>query len=338
MVRPGLTLMLKYLGYRTLSAICGFLPRRLQYAISHRIADLHYLLDGHARRCAIANMRVVLGPVAPESKVRQEARWIFRSFGMYLCEFMGLKSRFGAEFIDEHVQVRGRENLDAALAKGRGAILCTAHYSSWELGGPIVAHMKYPITILTLMQPDARTNALFVSLREARGVKVVHTQSGARAVLKALRQNEVIAIVADRQTGGPAVGVKLFGRRASLPQGPWRIAHQSGAVMLPTFLSRRFNNDYVLEIGAPIELVDGSRDEQMAAMAQAWVECLEARVRTDPCQWAVFRPVWDDDGAMTAGPDRVAGDKKARLNGNGADVFPPEGEKEMLSNRSEETE
>jgi KDO2-lipid IV(A) lauroyltransferase len=292
--------MLKYLGYRSLSTICGILPRKAQYAISNRIADLHYLLDGYARRCAIANMRVVLGPAAPEARVRQEARWIFRSFGMYLCEFMGQR-RFNADFLDKHVQIRGREHLDAALAKGRGAILCAAHYSSWELGGMIVAHAKYPITALTLEQSDPRTNALFVELRTSRGVKVAQTQTGARSILKALRQNEVVAIVGDRQTGGPTVGVKLFGRKASLPQGPWRIAHTSGATLLPTFVARRFNNDYVLEIGAPIEvgeageMGEGRREEQMAAMAQQWAQCLEARVRTDPCQWAVFRPVWDDD-------------------------------------------
>jgi len=289
--------MLKYYGYRALSGICGFLPRRLQYAISHRIADLHYLCDGAARRHAMATMRAILGPCVSESKVRREARWVFRSFGMYLCEFMGQR-RFGPAFIDKHVEVRGREHLDAALARGRGAILCTAHYSSWELGGPIVAHMKYPITVLTLMHPDPRINALFVELRASRGVKVVHSQSGARAVLKTLRQNETVAIVADRTTGGPVTGVKLFGRHASLPQGPWRIAHVSGAALLPTFVSRRFNNDYVLEIGAPIGMSDGSRDENMAAMAQAWAGCLEARVRADPCQWAVFRPMWDDDSSV----------------------------------------
>jgi len=286
--------MLKHLGFKLITALADFLPRRVQYWISHRVADLHYMLDRRANRAVKANLRVILGEDASDAAIRAEARWVFRSFGMYLCEFFGHR-RFGKRFVDEHVVVQGRENLDAALKAGRGAIFCSGHYSNWELGGTIVAHMGYPLWAVVQMHADPRTNAMFVAQREAMGINVVHSETGAVAVLKALRRNETVALIADRPTGGPVVGVTLFGRRTYLPQGPWRIAVASGAALLPTFVYRRFNNQYTMEI-APALIIpaEGSREERMAALAQSWALCLEARLKADPSQWATFYRVWDD--------------------------------------------
>jgi KDO2-lipid IV(A) lauroyltransferase len=127
------------------------------------------------------------------------------------------------------------------------------------------------------------------------GVNVVHSEQGATAALKALRRNETVALIADRPTGGPVVGVTLFGKLTYLPQGPWRIAVASGAALLPTFVYRRFNNQYTMEIGPALPVQEtGTREERMAALAQSWARCLEARLKADPSQWATFYRVWDD--------------------------------------------
>ncbi|HYF52488.1 MAG TPA: lysophospholipid acyltransferase family protein [Planctomycetota bacterium] len=286
--------MLKHLGFRLITTLADLLPRTVQYWIAHRVADAHYMLDRPARKAVLANLRVILGADASEAALKAEARWVFRSFGMYLCEFFGHR-RFGRKFVDEHVVVQGRENLDAALKAGRGAIFCSGHYSNWELGGTIVAHLGYPLWAVVQQHADTRTNAMFVSQREAMGINVVHSEHGAVAALKALRRNETVALIADRPTGGPVIGVTVFGKRTYLPQGPWRIALASGTALLPTFVHRRFNNQYTFDIGAALPLpTDGTREERMAALAQSWANCLEARVKSDPSQWAVFYRVWDD--------------------------------------------
>jgi lauroyl/myristoyl acyltransferase len=286
--------MLKHLGFKAIVGLAAVLPRRVQYWIAHRVADAHYLLDRKARAAVCANLRVILGDDARESVIRHEARWVFRSFGMYLCEFFG-HSRFARNFCDKHVIVQGRENLDAALALGHGAIFCSGHYSNWELGGTVVARLGYPIWAITQMHADPRTNAMFVGQREAAGVHVVHSQHGAKAAMKALRANETVAVLGDRTTGGPVVAVQLFGKTTYLPQGPWRMALATGAPILPTFVHRRFSGSYTLEFGPPVAVPErGTRDERMAAMAQSWAATLEARLRADPSQWAVFYRVWDD--------------------------------------------
>src|SRR5205823_4752648 len=141
-----------------------------------------------------------------------------------------------------------------ALAQGRGAIFCSAHYSNWELGGPIVANMGHRVVIVAQMHADPAVNDIFVGQREKAGVKVVPSQHGAKGALRALRQNQPVALLGDRTTGGPVVAVTLFGHTVNLPQGPWRIALVSGAPLLPTFVYRRCNQNFTFNIGAAIEV------------------------------------------------------------------------------------
>jgi lauroyl/myristoyl acyltransferase len=239
-------------------------------------------------------LNVVLGTAVTNDERTLVTRCIFRSFAAYLCEFFGYE-RFGPEFIAQHVTVKGLEHLNTALAQGRGAILCSAHYSNWELGAAVVAHLGHPISAIVQMHKSPSTNKLFVERRMRHGVRVVHSNQGALAALKALQRNETVAILGDRTTGGPEVRVTLFGKWINLPQGPWRLALSSGAALLPTFVHRNSAAGYELEFHAPLDIpCDGPRSQRMSCLAQAWAASLETRIKTDPTQWAVFHKVWND--------------------------------------------
>jgi len=312
--------MLTRVGFKAITALTGALPRSWQYALARRVADIYYLADRCARENVKANLRCILGENASNAAVCNEARSVFRSFGMYICEFFGIR-HFGHAFIDEHVIVHGRENLDAALAKGRGVIFCSAHYSNWELGAMVVARLGYPITAVVQSHADPRTNDLFVQQRVNAGVNVVATQHGAKGALRALRRNQTVALMGDRTTGGPVVPVLLFGKQALLPQGPWRIAQTTGAALLPTFVHRRFDDQFTLEIGSAIQTSnEGDLSERMVALAQAWTHCLEARLRTDPSQWAVFSRLYADPSLVKKVTENELGGARVVETGTGSEV------------------
>src|SRR6185436_4909268 len=172
--------MLTYHAFKAITVIASSLPRGLQYHTACGLSDLYRLANHRSRNAVKSNMRVVLGAKASEAAVRRETRLAFHSFGMYLCEFFGYR-RFGPEYLDEHVRVVGREHLDRALARGRGCLLVSGHYSNWELGASMVGHMGYPILIVAQMHRDPRVNELFVGQRAKHGVTVAHTEQGAIA-------------------------------------------------------------------------------------------------------------------------------------------------------------
>lgn len=295
-------MMIGYLAYSSLTFICARLPFSIQYGVARCLSCVAHVVAGGSRAAVRSNLRTVLGKDADEGEIRRLTRRTFRSFGRYLCEFFGAAG-CDRSFLDRNVRVVGRGNLDAALAKGRGLLFVSGHYSNWELGAFVVGRLGYRILIVAQIHSDPRVNELFVRARAVHGVEVVPTVNGARAALRALRENRPVAILGDRSTGGPTVGVTLCGQATGFPQGPWRLALDTGAPLLPTFMRRETDGSYTLSIGEPLEWPDrGTREERMAALAQAFAEALEARLREDPTQWAAFYPVWTfEQREMTAG-------------------------------------
>ena len=283
-----------YWAFKSLSALSSVLPRFIPYSISVPLSELYYLLDGTARRCVASNLKTVLGPQATPAEIRRQSRRAFRSFGRYLCEFFNAGPR-SVDFVDNHVHVTGRENLDAALAGGKGCFFVSGHYSNWEMGAFKVGRLGYPIVAFTLAHDDKKVNDLFVSRRAAYGVSVMHTHGGVRPVLRALRENKPVAMLGDRTTGGPTVRVRLCGRETEFPQGPWRMAAETGTPILPTFMIRRADGGYDLRIGAALN-ASRVEDKQACAiqLAQDWAHAFENMLMEDPSQWTVFKPVWSD--------------------------------------------
>lgn len=286
-----------YLAYRAIRRLTTQLSLPTQYKIARFAANSYYKFDRHARDSVCANLAVVLGKDSASPELRDMAQKVFQSFGRYLTEFFGFE-RFSGLYIDRKVMIQGRQHVDAALKAGRGALFCSGHYSNWELGPAAVAHMGYPIMAVTQMHTHPRINKLFVQQRAQRGVEVVHSREGAYRAMKALKKNRTVAMLGDRPTGGPTVEVEWFGRKTLLPQGPWRIALKTRAALLPTFMLRRPDHSYFMEICAPIPIpMYNDQDANVRAMAQEWAQRWEARVRYDPSQWEVFQPIWNTERA-----------------------------------------
>lgn len=281
-----------YHAYALLTRACARLPFGLQYWMARRFAGIAHVLAAKARNGVRANLRVMLAGRGGEGEVRRLTRETFDSFGRYLCEFFGAAG-WDQAFFERHVRVVGREHLDAALSLGRGMLFVSGHYSNWELGAFVVGRLGYRILIVAQIHEDPRVNDLFVRARAVHGVEVAPTAKGARAALRALRDNRPVAILGDRPTGGRTVDVRLCGQTTAFPQGPWRLALDTGAPLLPTFMRREPDGSYTLLIDAPIDRPEGgAREERMAGMAQSFAAVLERRLREDPTQWAAFYPVW----------------------------------------------
>lgn len=284
--------MIGYWAYRSLTFICARLPFPLQYGVARLLSGVGHAVARRARAGVRENLRTVMGRQTDEREIHRLTRRTFHSFGRYLCEFFGAAGCDQA-FFSKNVKVVGRENLDAALAKGGGLLFVSGHYSNWELGAFAVGRLGYRILIVAQIHSDPRVNDLFVRARAVHGVDVAPTAIGARAALRALRNNRPVAILGDRPTGGPTIDVTLCGETTGFPQGPWRLALDTGAPLLPTFMRRERDGSYTLLIGEPIESREnGTKGERMAALAQAFAGVLEARLREDPAQWAAFYPVW----------------------------------------------
>jgi lauroyl/myristoyl acyltransferase len=313
----------RYVWFKLVSFLSMTLPRPILYWVAHRLADFNHRFDHRGRHAVRDNLRVILGPQAPEDRIRYEARWVFRNFGKYLAEFFGYQ-RFGARFIDTYIDFIGLEHVDAALARGKGAVINTAHLSNWEIGAAAFARKGYPLTAIAQMHPEPDVNELFRRQRASRSYFVIPPEGALRRCTRALRENQLVCFVGDRTAGEGDVEVTFMGRPCRFPQGPARIALAAGAPLIPGFVIRRTSDSFAIVVEPPIEPPHvGDRREAARIMTQKFADVVAQYVRMFPAQWGVFFKAWPD-GEEISTEDAAAAQRPAWGRGTGGAGPPTE--------------
>ena len=286
--------MLKYLQLKFAECIAHWFPRRVSYGIARRIADLYLVFDRRGRECLMANLQcihqhsgIMLSPRALHSLAREN----FLNFAKYLVDFFHFL-RPDPKRIDRLVDFANtREVLDALRAHGKGTIVLSAHLGNWELGASALAMKGYPIHAVALQHPNERLNRLYWDQRTARGLKAIPFGRAARECLMALRRNEIVALVGDRDFTPALDTTEFFGRSARLPTGPAKLALVTGAPIVPIFMIRRPDDTYTYIVDEPI-WADKSRDSVADVMGRIVVS-LERVISRYSEQWFLFHNPWD---------------------------------------------
>jgi KDO2-lipid IV(A) lauroyltransferase len=174
------------------------------------------------------------------------------------------------------------------------------------------------VTAVTDHYGDDDLNARVMAARQRAGVNVVPLSvSAGRAVLAALRRNEVVALVCDLAKDGRNVRVRVCGQEAMVPAGPATLALSSGAPVVPITCRRQQDNRYLLEVQPAIEFAPaGDRDADVRGLSQAIMDRFEPELQRYPEQWYLFSPMWMN-------PARPASDDRGPAAGAGEGLLTP---------------
>jgi Kdo2-lipid IVA lauroyltransferase/acyltransferase len=143
----------------------------------------------------------------------------------------------GPERFAKRVHLEGAEHLRAALARGRGAIVLTAHFTSMEMAGRALVSAT-PIGFLYRPPSNEVLAYAFERFRRGYGAYAI-PRDDIRAFISALRHNQAVWYAPDqsyRKKG--AEMVPLFGIPAASNTLTSRFARMTGAPVLPYFFYR----------------------------------------------------------------------------------------------------
>jgi KDO2-lipid IV(A) lauroyltransferase len=186
----------------------------------------------------------------------------------------------------------GLENFQR-MERGGGAVLLTAHMGSYDLGAHIFSETsERRIVMVRAPETDPQTRAF----EETHGVQTLRVEFNTQAadlafdLLARVRSGEIVAIQGDRVTPGiAAIPAELFGKRTSVPAGPFALAMAARVPIYPTFIVRQGYRSYVLISGEPIEVTrTRDREEAFAKATAAWTQELERVIRAFWFQWFAF--------------------------------------------------
>lgn len=241
-----------------------------------------YALAGRQRALMADEYRRWLGPV-PESTVADAYRIAWR---VHLEEL--LLGKLTPTNWQRWLTLAGREHLDAALARGKGAVLVFPHAGNFMLMHAVMGLMGYRYTQYAargMAPPEvARAHAdVFANnkwRREARAareanedrlpIRFISLDTSVRELYRCLSRNELVGIAFDGRIGNKWARVPYLDRVALLNPGPWRLAASTGAALLPTFLECPEGAPNVCHFAPPVWGTEA--DQLRTAVLQGAVE------------------------------------------------------------------
>jgi lauroyl/myristoyl acyltransferase len=292
---------------------------RLPAAFGYRIACWHgdWLSRWHReKRTELArNLRHVLGDELDPAATHQVTRDWFRLASCTAVDVNRL--RHEGQALRRLVDIRGLEHLEAALAAGKGAIVCSAHFGSFDCAFSMLGASGFPVTTIGRWQHMYTAN---LSSAERRFWDLVYARplrrhrrrpniepwpgrldvaAQAAAVLHA---NEVLTVTIDAppldSDRARTVEVPFLGRRVTLLPGVVTIAQLTGAPLLMSFLYRSADcRHQVLEISAPVRLAGAT----VTAFGHCAAE-MSAAIQKNPAHWVYWASTADLAGIGLISP------------------------------------
>jgi Kdo2-lipid IVA lauroyltransferase/acyltransferase len=251
---------LSFLG-RSLGAVLLRLPLRFAAIARRNIAMCMPELDAAARKRLLKEH--------------------FASLGMALVEaplaWWGTPARMA-----KLIRIEGAEHVHAALARGRGALLLTGHFTLLELAGRAVAMIGR--TGFLYRPPKNEVLAWALGRLRCRYSGNAIPRDDIRAFISALKGNETVWYAPDqafRKKG--AQMVPMFGIPAATNTFTSRLAQLTGAPVLPYFLQRLPGNQgYLTTIYPPLEDFPTAN---AAADTERFNHLIEEQIRRAPEQY-----------------------------------------------------
>ncbi len=282
---------LYYLG-RCFAFIFYIIPLNVGLYIAKLAGQIAFLVLVPYRNIAIENLRYAFGSEKSEAEIRAIARKVFENLAKNAVEmvnFPKINERNSRKF----VTLKNRENLDKAFARGKGVIIITAHFGNWEMLAAGFRLEGYPgVTIGRKIYFDKYDKYLNY-LRKTHDVNVIYRDDSPRKMLKVLKENRILGIVADQDVDAvEGVFVDFFGHPAYTPAGPAALAAATGAALVPALILRD-DGHHTLIVEEQIELADtGDKEKDLIENTKRWSTVIESYIRKYPEQWVWMHRRW----------------------------------------------
>jgi lauroyl/myristoyl acyltransferase len=287
------------IGYWLAGApLLALLPAGLAYRAACWRADWAFRSWPEKRSDVVRSLREVLGEELSQQEAVRLARDIFRIRSCEVIDLMRLRGQ--ARSLRKLVEVRGREHLDAALAGGKGAILCSAHFGSYDCAFSVLNADGFPVTSIGRWwwnYPPGGSAVVrrmwdFVFARRVhrhRQRPNIEPWPGRMQVAvqaaTVLHGNGVVTICSEAPPLDAelkrTIEVPFLGRQARFLPGVVTLARLTGAPVLMVSVHRLADYRHqVLEISSPVPM-----DGETATAFERCAAAMGAAIRARPAEW-----------------------------------------------------
>lgn len=271
------------------------LPRDWLLRLSDRASGLGFRLFKGFRTRSMRNISMAFQDRLNDGAVAEMARRSLRNF-FRDCVEVALTLHSADRELRAQVPMIGREHLDAALNKGAGVVILSAHLGNFFVLGTRLAVDGYPIHVLVNQPRDGRFAELMDRYRLKVKQRTIHArprQEALKRLYEILRANEIAIVIADEYRRGSGVPVSLFGGTVTARRGPATLALRTAAAVVPACVIRQTDDSLKLVIEPELELDrSGKSKAEVRENTVRMTQWLERTVLRYPDQWNWMNIHW----------------------------------------------
>lgn len=270
---------------------------RMAYSFARGMARFAWLIRLY-HQTVFKNLNLAFGQVKSQEELKRIAKGTYHNLTRYGVELLRCY-RLSPETIDSMFTIEGRENLDKALAKGKGVMTISGHLGNFMLMGTKLVQEGYPFGVLYREVRDKKVAQLIKDMQKGINIHSIPALPAHRAVkesLRWLRENKILFLQQDRNffEDKGAIWVDFFGQPAATAPGTVTLAKRSGATLLPMFVVRKEGNQgYTIVIDPPVELeLTGDKEKDILINTQKFTKIIEDYVGKYPAQYFWIYKRW----------------------------------------------
>jgi len=257
------------------------------------LAEIYRLTHPRAQAAVRENLALLCGPQLPTAIVRRT----FGNFGATLADYFQLGARSKEDAMALIETRHGFENIQDALADGKGALLVTVHTGLFELGGLLTEQFHLPLVVLSLPEPSPALSQWRAAYRQRWGAETLEVGVGEFSFVEIARQlgnGKCVAMLMDRPQGnGDTVLVDFPHGKVPFSTGPVWLSLLTGAPLIASTVLATESGRYALEALPPLRTKWCGRDR--ATTVSEYTLELASRFREPLCnhpdQWYQFAPL-----------------------------------------------
>lgn len=232
---------MKFFLFKSVLIFTALLPLRYIHFMGKIVGKLTWLSNSRIRRIAEKNINACF----PELNQQQRSlliRNILNETGKVILETGKMWQQDSEKTLSLIQECENEHLIKQAQDQGRGVILAIPHYGSWELVGLYCAK-HYAMTSMYAPQTDPQIDNLIQQARQRTGAKLVPTDiKGIRAMSKALKNTELVAILPDQSPNENGVFAPFFKHPCYTMTLLPKLAKKTNSVVLFTYAQRLENS------------------------------------------------------------------------------------------------
>lgn len=256
-----------------------------------------YFLLPIRRKVVLENLNRVFGETLSTNQIVAIAQQFYAHYLKCFGEF------FRMPFLSDSqkrnlIRIEGGENLEKGLEGGKGVLLLTGHFGSWEVA--TVAGISQFTEfrgrfhfIRRPLKPKWFNDFVMHRFRKA-GFGTLDKAGSLDDILDLLEQNEIVVSIFDQFTIKKfGILSEFFGHQANTFKSLSVLAQFTGAPVIPSSSWREADGTHVLKFGSPVEVVtEGRTRDIIKKNTKRFNEALEKIILRHPEQWIWMHKRW----------------------------------------------